>query len=304
MIIFKVGIHPLPLYMYKHSITDNANKNRVTLPQNRRLPTSRSQSRIEPPCSEESLDDMDSLEEDFENLLKDEDIDINIEEDILDVSEPVSEDRPSEQGPKPIKKHRESYLDDFEALLKESSQEKDEECNIDDICDIDADFDALIEKENVIIEETKPKSVGMESSDLPPNNTMDADDVVDDKILESSNPESNSVEMEMKKELPCEVDTHREDTVREHEDIVEPINLNVETINNNISEETDVTENGSSHEPVASPDVTETPHPDQLADVIVDKVAEEMEENQLKTALSVPGAEFNTKSGPELSVEV
>ena len=304
MIIFKVGIHPLPLYMYKHSITDNANKNRVTLPQNRRLPTSRSQSRIEPPCSEESLDDMDSLEEDFENLLKDEDIDINIEEDILDVSEPVSEDRPSEPGPKPIKKHRESYLDDFEALLKESSQEKDEECNIDDICDIDADFDALIEKENVIIEETKPKSVGMESSDLPQNNTMDADDVVDDKILESSNPESNSVEMEMKKELPCEVDTHREDTVREHEDIVEPINLNVETINNNISEETDVTENGSSHEPVASSDVTETPHPDQHADVVVDKVAKEMEENQLKTAVSVPGAEFNTKSGPELSVEV
>merc|ERR1719150_3459177 len=112
----------------------------------------------------------------------------------------------------------------------------------------------------------------MESSDLATNNTRDADDVVDDKILESSNPESNSVEMEMKKELPCEVDTHREDTVREHEDIVEPINLNVETINNNISEETDV---------------TETPHPDQLADV-VDKVAKEMEENQLKTAVSVP----------------
>ena len=307
MIIFKVGIHPLPLYMYnKHSITDNANKNRVTLPQNRRLPTSRSQSRIEPQCSEESLDDMDSLEEDFENLLKDEDIDINIEKDNLDVPEPVSEDSPSDLGPKSIKKHRESYLDDFEALLKESSREKDEECDIEDICDIDADFDALIEKENVIIEETKLKSAGMESSDMAPNNTKDADDVNadDDKILESSNPESNSVEMEMENELPYEVDTKPEDTVREHEDIVEPINLNVETINNNISEETDVTENDSSHEPVASPVVTEAPHPDQHADVLVDKVAEEMEENQLKTALSVPGAEFNTKSRPELSVEV
>merc|ERR1719412_209466 len=104
-------------------------------------------------------------------------------------------------------------------------------------------------------------------------------------------------------ELPSEVDTQPEDTVREHEDIVEPINLNVETLNNNISEETDVTENGSSHEPVASPVVTEALHSDQHADVLVDKVAEEIEENQLKTALSVPGAEFNTKSGPELSVE-
>ena len=298
------------LCLYKHILADNANKNRVTLPQNRRLPTSRSQSRIEPPCSEESLDDMDSLEEDFENLLKDEDIDINIEEDILDVPEPVSEDSPSDLGPKSIKKHRESYLDDFEALLKESSREKDEECDIEDICDIDADFDALIEKENVIIEETKPKSAGMESSDMAPNNTKDADDVNadDDKILESSNPESESaeIEMEMEKGLPSGVDTQpeAEDSVREHEDIVEPINLNVETINNNISEETDVTENGSSHEPVASPGVTEAPHTDQHADVLVDKVAEEMEENQLKTALSVPGAEFNTKSGPELSVEV
>ena len=294
------------LCLFKHILADNANKNRATLPQNRRLPTSRSQSRIEPPCSEESLDDMDSLEEDFENLLKDEDIDINIEEDILDVPEPVSEDSPSDLGPKSIKKHRESYLDDFEALLKESSRVEDEECDIKDICDIDADFDALIEKENVIIEETKPKSAGMESSDMAPNNTKDADDVNadDDKILESSNPDSAEMEMEMEMELPSEVDTQPEDSVREDEDIVEPINLNVETINNNISEETDVTENGSSHEPVASPGVTEAPHSDQHADVLVDKVAEEMEENQLKTALSVPGAEFNTKSGPELSVEV
>merc|ERR1719410_3241246 len=45
-----------------------------------------------------------------------------------------------------------SYLDDFEALLAASSSGDGGDCDEEQHCDIEADFDALIEKENVVVQ--------------------------------------------------------------------------------------------------------------------------------------------------------
>ena len=126
------------------------------MPQNRRLP-SRSNSKIDFDTDSkdddeiEMTEDINSLEEDFENLLKDEDIDVSFEEESVP---PLDEIQSGAKlsSPNTKKKNRDSYLDDFEALLKENSGEDQENCDSDTICDIEADFDALIEEENVVVE--------------------------------------------------------------------------------------------------------------------------------------------------------
>ena len=158
---------------------DNANKNRATLPQNRRLPSSRSQSRIEIPDGkiDENEENLDSFEEDFENLLKDEDIDVDLEQEEAKAEEDDDNKKPDgDLKPSPeTRKHRESYLEDFEALLKENSGDVSPDCDNNEICDIDADFDALLEEENVVIQ--SPSPVKSEPEDN--NNTMAASDKSD-----------------------------------------------------------------------------------------------------------------------------
>jgi len=144
----------------KAHIIDNANKNRASLPQNRRPPTSRSQSRVE--ITEGKIDEaeenLDSFEEDFENLLKDEDIDVDLEQEEVNVIDAKNEEElDGDLKPKhEARKHRESYLEDFEALLKENSGDVSPDCDNNEICDIDADFDALLEEENVVIQSPSP----------------------------------------------------------------------------------------------------------------------------------------------------
>lgn len=164
---------------FNGSHLDNANKNRATLPQNRRLPSSRSQSRVEIPegIIDENEENLDSFEEDFENLLKDEDIDVDLE--LEDVNKEEDDDNKKIDGdlkPSPeTRRHRESYLEDFEALLKENSGDVSPDCDNKEICDIDADFDALLEEENVVIQ--SPSPVKSEPEDN--NNTMAASDKSD-----------------------------------------------------------------------------------------------------------------------------
>lgn len=130
------------------------------MPQNRRPPTSRSQSRVE--ITEGKIDEaeenLDSFEEDFENLLKDEDIDVDLEQEEVNVIDAkIEEELDGDLKPKhEARKHRESYLDDFEALLKENSGDVSPDCDNNEICDIDADFDALLEEENVVIQSPSP----------------------------------------------------------------------------------------------------------------------------------------------------
>lgn len=144
----------------KDHIIDNANKNRAALPQNRRPPTSKSQSRVEMTEGriDEAEENLDSFEEDFENLLKDEDIDVDLEQEEVNVNEAKNEEElDGDLKPKhEARKHRESYLEDFEALLKENSGDVSPDCDTNEICDIDADFDALLEEENVVIQSTSP----------------------------------------------------------------------------------------------------------------------------------------------------
>ena len=85
------------------------------------------------------------------------------------------EDSDGEMKPKhEARKHRESYLEDFEALLKENSEDVSPDCDNTEICDIDADFDALLEEENVVIQ--SPIPVKTEHQD---NNTKSASDQSD-----------------------------------------------------------------------------------------------------------------------------
>ena len=107
-------------------------------------------------------EEIDSLEDDFEKLLRGEDIDINIEDEdgILDEDQHKLEN---------VKKQRVSYLDDFEALLKENSDPTEDICDKDNDCDIDADFDALIEEEQVVVDKGDAKT----------NNSNDSTEIVD-----------------------------------------------------------------------------------------------------------------------------
>lgn len=114
----------------------SANKGRVSPPRNKLSSTARTDRQT------------DSLEEDFENLLKDEEIDI------ADTSEQVEgKAGGSGGGGGGEVGGDDSYLDDFEALLADSSAEVRSDCDEDKHCDIEADFDALIEEENVLVEE-------------------------------------------------------------------------------------------------------------------------------------------------------
>ena len=153
------------------------------MPQNRRLPSSRSQSKIE---MEQPTETIDSLEEDFENLLKDEDIDVE-DDDIL---EDLVSDKPRAES---VKKQRLSYLDDFEALLKESSEAAEESCDSGVIqdCDIDADFDALIEEENVDIEDeaSKETETNNETVDADFDALIDENELVDEEVVSDEDEE-------------------------------------------------------------------------------------------------------------------
>ena len=161
-------------------LIENANKNRVRLPLNRRMPSSRfrsdsTKSDENDPDPEEDID----IDEDFENLLKDEEIDIDDMADQISFSD-KKEDKETEN----TKKHKESYLDDFEALLKENSDEISSECDDKNICDIEADFDALIEKENVIVEVRSTEEVKEEALNLTNANASNFVTVEDNKIQE------------------------------------------------------------------------------------------------------------------------
>ena len=164
----------------KDHLIETANKNRVRLPLNRRMPSSRfrsdsTKSDENDPDPEEDID----IDEDFENLLKDEEIDIDDMADQISFSD-KKEDKETEN----TKKHKESYLDDFEALLKENSDEISSECDDKNICDIEADFDALIEKENVIVEVRSTEEVKEEALNLTNANASNFVTVEDNKIQE------------------------------------------------------------------------------------------------------------------------
>ena len=128
------------------------------LPSQEHLLASANKGRVSPPRNRVSTSSVrterrtDSLEEDFENLLKEEEVDI---EDTLGLalpSEPLDgEDGGGGRGDGGGDED-DSYLDDFEALLADSSTELTGDCDEDKHCDIEADFEALIEKENVVVE--------------------------------------------------------------------------------------------------------------------------------------------------------
>ena len=114
------------------------------VPGSEHLLPSAGKGRVSPPRSQKSRQPShrDSLEEDFESLLRDEDF--HIDEDLaLNTEGTPEEDK---------EKSADSYLDDFEALLAESSDQLTPDYTEEQSCDIEADFDALIEKENVVVE--------------------------------------------------------------------------------------------------------------------------------------------------------
>ena len=168
-----------------------------SLPGSDHLLPSAAKGRVSPPrtLKSRSSSHRDSLEEDFENLLKDEDIDID-EEVVLSVR---STEEEGEKCP-------DSYLDDFEALLASSSSQFVPDCDQDQ-CDIEADFDALIEKENLVVEnppntnkETAPET--SEAEEEP--ELTDIDEIVaagGENNLESHNQSSCSEESEQNKTI-------------------------------------------------------------------------------------------------------
>ena len=168
-----------------------------SLPGSDHLLPSAAKGRVSPPrtLKSRSSSHRDSLEEDFENLLKDEDIDID-EEVVLSVR---STEEEGEKCP-------DSYLDDFEALLASSSSQVAPDCDQDQ-CDIEADFDALIEKENLVVEnppntnkETAPET--SEAEEEP--ELTDIDEIVaagGENNLESHNQSSCSEESEQNKTI-------------------------------------------------------------------------------------------------------
>merc|ERR1711892_33825 len=117
-------------------IMSTANKNRAKLPANRRLPTKESKlsfSEIQEQLGD--MEDSDKVDEDFDNLFKDDDI--------------TKDNQYVDQNKKCLKKS--SYVDDFDALLADENEdlidiEKDAKYDVDD------DFDALLKAENIEIE--------------------------------------------------------------------------------------------------------------------------------------------------------
>ena len=117
-------------------------------------------------------------------MLKDEDIDVSFEEDSVPPLEEIQSGTNS--SPPNNKKHRDSYLDDFEALLKENSSEDQENCDSDTICDIEADFDALIEEENVVVEKPQIKT---EENIVEENSKYKIEENVLEEMLEDKSEE-------------------------------------------------------------------------------------------------------------------
>ena len=171
-----------------------------SLPGSDHLLPSAAKGRVSPPrtLKSRSSSHRDSLEEDFENLLKDEDIDID-EEVVLSVR---STEEEGEKCP-------DSYLDDFEALLASSSSQFVPDCDQDQ-CDIEADFDALIEEENVVVEnppntkkETAPEISEAEDCKEEPELSDNDEHVAAgvENIVESHNQSSCSEEPEQNKTI-------------------------------------------------------------------------------------------------------
>merc|ERR1711892_83023 len=117
-----------------HIIT-TANKNRVKHPSNRRLPSK--ESRLSLSDTQEQICDntgISNVDEDFEKLFKN--------EDVYEPNEFIDSEKEE-----CTQKSEESYVDDFDALLKEDNTVLLEIDN-DVKCAVDADFDALLENEN------------------------------------------------------------------------------------------------------------------------------------------------------------
>jgi len=117
-----------------------ANKNRVTLPNNRRLPSK--ESKLTSCDTQQDIKDnliIDNVDEDFEKLLKDDNVSESNQNMYTD----------NKECPK---KCDESYSDDFDALLgEENTISINNENNVN--FDIEADFDALVREENCETEE-------------------------------------------------------------------------------------------------------------------------------------------------------
>ena len=149
------------------------------VPGSEHLLPSAGKGRVSPPRSQKSRQacHRDSLEEDFESLLRDEDFLID-EEMALNTEGTPEEDK---------EKSSDSYLDDFEALLAESSDQLTPDYTEEQSCDIEADFDALIEKENVVVE-SSPTTTKIDKvpEDLKEDTEAELrqQDEVGDKIVE------------------------------------------------------------------------------------------------------------------------
>merc|ERR1711892_1441296 len=116
-------------------IMSTANKNRAKLPANRRLPTKESKlsfSEIQEQLGD--MEDSDKVDEDFDNLFKDDDI--------------TKENQYEDDNKKCLEKS--SYVDDFDALLGDENEDS-TDIEKDATCDVDADFDALLKAENIQI---------------------------------------------------------------------------------------------------------------------------------------------------------
>ena len=118
-------------------IINTANKNRVKLPANRRLPTR--ESKLSLNAIQEKVVDtncIDNVDEDFENFFKNE----NDCESTRDIGQTESE---------LTNKSSDSYIDDFDALLNEEGNLELVENKNDAKFNVDADFDALLKEENI-----------------------------------------------------------------------------------------------------------------------------------------------------------
>jgi hypothetical protein len=119
-------------------IINTANKNRVTPPANRRLPTKESKLSLSDIQEQANVTKrIDSVDEEFENLFKNEDEFEHNKAMVYDKKDMAENST-------------DSYIDDFDALLKEDTAVL-IEIDTDFKCDVDADFDALLMEENLEI---------------------------------------------------------------------------------------------------------------------------------------------------------
>jgi hypothetical protein len=191
-------------------LISTANKNRAKLPANRRLPSKESKLSFSD-IQEQLVDmeDVDKVDEDFDNLFNDD-----------DVNEP---NQSTDKAQKELSTN--SYIDDFDALLGSDTTELMEIEN-DEKTDVDADFDALLKAENIEIESTK-------TIEKSPSKDEEVKEEIDGERLKENAPlnekivtlpveESCKKESILDKETPLDVDL----SLKENTD--KKINLTVE----------------------------------------------------------------------------